>query len=133
MSIFDNIKENNKIFFNVKNKIFILTELLNNINHFFYIDIDLSSNLDIDYNDFSILIPIDKKYSRKTLHMKDFAITNCFPVFDVYKDTLESIDLSEYSKNKIYVGDLKNNNIISIIEKNIYVIILKEILINLKG
>ncbi len=121
LPLFDikNIKQN--VFFESKNKLSIFMEILNRLNHHFYIDIDLGSYSFLKCSEFSIHIHLDEKAYSEFSNLKNFAKTNCIPVFDIYEKQLNDISLSEINdETEITIANLKDDNLIELIDNKLH-------------
>lgn len=124
----DGIKNKIKnVFYNNENKLSIINDVLNRLNHFFYIVIDLSSiNLNQEET-FLLDIPLLSEAYQNFSKLTNFAKTNCFPVYDIYKKDLNAISLYEINEDsKISISNLKDDNLISVIEAELYEFSTKE-------
>lgn len=109
------------VFFNVKNKLAAIKDILNKLHHYFYIEIKLDNNLYLNTNQFSLHIPLSKNAYYEFNKLENFAKTNCIPIFDIYKERLNTISIyTDNKESEIFISDLKNSHTIELTDCALY-------------
>ena len=120
-------EETQNVFFDSKNKLTPFLEVLNKLHHYFYIEIDLGYEFQLNTGDFKLYIPLHKQAHADLPNLKNFAHTNCIPVFDIYKDNIrtlsinnEDTEINKNVENKIKIATLEDHKLVHILSSRIY-------------
>ncbi len=120
---FDSINsDKDQVFFKKCNKLNKVNYILNYLNHFFFLDIDLSQIKNLQTIDsFKLEIPLSKGVYTQFSSFKNFMKTNCFPLYDIYTDKIDTIPLYFTEDSKYApIGSLKDNGLIEVINYKLY-------------
>ncbi|WP_186645211.1 type VI secretion system baseplate subunit TssF [Fluviispira vulneris] len=109
------------IFFTSKNKLSVFLNVLNKLNHYFYIDINLEEQLSEKRDNFSLIIPLNLYLFDNLLKYNNFAKTNCIPVFSIYQKSITNVNLNiNENSATLPVSSLKDDHILEINQSHIY-------------
>lgn len=115
-------KNSDQIYFQKCNKLNKFNYALNYLNHFFFLEIDLSQIKNLhSIENFKLEIPLTKDVYQYFNQFKNFLRTNCLPLFDIYSEENDTIPLF-FSEDTKYaqIGSLKDNGLIEVVNFKLY-------------
>lgn len=112
----DMLNEKEFVYFGKQNKFNFINHIFNYLHHYFYLDIDLTEISEpISTRNFILEIPLSREVFSEFNGNKNFIKTNCIPLYDIYKDKVETLNFDfdiNLKEKEIY--NLKENKVIEI-------------------